>query len=57
VKVGDLIKLKKHGTLGIIVRMKKAAQVDDIQLYVTWVNTGKRGTCWGDEVEVISESR
>ena len=56
-KVGDLIKVKKNGTLGVVVRTEEAAQVDDTRLYVIWVNNGKRGMCWEDEVEILSESR
>jgi len=56
-KVGDLIKVKKYGTLGVVVRIQEAAQVDDTQLYVFWVNSGKRGMCWEDEVENLSASR
>jgi len=56
-EVGDLIKVKKYGTLGVVVRIQEAAQVDDTQLYVFWVNSGKRGMCWEDEVENLSASR
>ena len=56
-KVGDLIKVKKYGTLGVVIRIQEAAQVDDTQLYVFWVNSGKKGMCWEDEVENLSASR
>ena len=54
-KIGDLIRTKKHGSLGVIVRVLEAAQVDDTRFYVIWVSTGKRGMCWWDEVDVLSK--
>ena len=54
-QVGDLIRIRKYGTLGVVVRVHEAAQIDDTRLHVIWVSTGKRGMCWWDEVDVLSK--
>jgi len=53
-KVGDLIKFKKHGTLGIVIQIWEASQVDDSCFDVIWVDNGKRGTVWWNEADLIS---
>ena len=52
--IGDLIRFKKNGALGVIIRVQEAFQVDDPMYHVVWVGNGKRGACWWDEVDVLS---
>ena len=56
-EIGDLIRTKKHGTLGVVIEVQDAAQVDDQYLKVIWVNSGNRGGVFWDEVEILSETR
>ena len=56
-EIGDLIRTKKHGTLGVVIEVKEAAQVDDQYLNVILVNSGNRGGVFWDEVEILSETR
>ena len=56
-EIGDLIRTKKHGTLGVVIEVQEAAQVDDQYLKVIWVNSGNRGGVFWDEVEILSETR
>ena len=56
-EIGDLIRTKKHGTLGVVIEVQEASQVDDQFLKVIWINSGKRGGVFWDEVEILSESR
>ena len=56
-EIGDLIRTKKHGTLGVVIGVVEASQVDDQFLKVIWINSGNRGGVFWDEVEILSESR
>jgi hypothetical protein len=56
-EIGDLIRAKKHGTLGVVIGVVEASQVDDQFLKVIWINSGNRGGVFWDEVEVLSEAR
>jgi len=56
-EIGDLIKAKKHGALGVVIGVVEASQVDDQFLKVIWINSGNRGGVFWDEVEVLSEAR
>ncbi len=56
-EIGDLVRAKKYGTLGVVIEVKEASQVDDQYLKVVWVNSGKRGGVFWDEVDLLSESR
>ena len=56
-EIGDLIRTKKHGTLGVVIEVQEASQVDDQFLKVIWVNSGNRGGVFWDEVEILSETR
>ena len=56
-EIGDLVRTKKYGTLGVVIEVKEAAQVDDQYLNVIWVNSGNRGGVFWDEVEILSETR
>ena len=56
-EIGDLIRTKKHGTLGVVIEVKEAAQADDQYLNVIWGHSGTRGRVLWDEVEILSETR
>ena len=53
-QVGDLVKFKNNGMLGLVVKVVKR-RMDDI-LTVSWAD-GHVGTRYADELEVISASR
>jgi len=53
-QVGDLVKLKKNGMLGLVVRLSMD-HLGDKMYTISWMD-GHVGQCWGD-LEVISASR
>ena len=55
-KVGDLVRHKQGGWTGLVVRVEGAEGGHDPLFYIKWTEH-HRGTCWGEEIEVISESR
>jgi len=53
-KVGDLVKFKNNGMIGLVVKVVKR-RMDDI-LTISWVD-GHVGTRYADELELINASR
>jgi len=54
-RVGDLVKFKNDGHLGIVVKLAMDHLGD--QMYtISWMG-GHTGNRWADEVEVVSASR
>jgi hypothetical protein len=56
VQVGDLVKHKKNGHLGLITKIEYAADGHDPMHYIWWTD-GAKGACWKNEIEVINASR
>jgi hypothetical protein len=55
VKVGDLVKFKNNGMLGLVVKLAMVHLGDEMYT-ITWTD-GHTGPRWADELEVVSESR
>jgi len=60
VQVGDLVKHKKTGFVGLIVDCfeegRPDARLDSYIMWrIHWFN-GAKGSCWGGEFEVVSET-
>jgi hypothetical protein len=55
-QVGDLVKHKKNGHLGLITKIEYAADGHDPMHYIWWTD-GAKGACWKNEIEVINASR
>jgi len=54
-KIGDLVKFKNNGMIGLVVKLLMDHLGD--QMYtITWVD-GHTGNRWADELELISASR
>jgi len=54
-QVGDMIKHKKYGSTGIIIRLDDDNVTFGMPLIrVIWTSSNAAGACWPDEIEVIS---
>jgi hypothetical protein len=57
VKVGDVVKHKKYGSIGIIVRLEDDNVTSGLPLArIIWTSSSATGACWPDEIEVISSA-
>ena len=52
-QAGDMVKHKKYGSTGIVVRLEGVG----IPLArIIWTSSSATGACWPDEIEVISSA-
>ena len=56
-KVGDLVKHKRGGWIGLIVRVEITEGGHDPLYHIKWSDQYPDGRLWHDEIEIISESR
>ena len=56
-KVGDLVKHKRGGWIGLIVRVEITEGGHDPLYHIKWTDQYPDGRLWHDEIEIISESR
>jgi hypothetical protein len=54
-QVGDLVKHKQGGALGLIVRIEEAEGGHDPLFYVKWANE-HQSACWTQEIEIIKKN-
>jgi len=58
-QVGDLVKFKNNGILGLVVRIFRGPPsigLADTMYTILWMD-GHRGNRWADELEVINANR
>jgi len=56
VRVGDLVRHKRNGYIGIITKIEYAESYLRLLSYIMWTD-GAQGVCWKNEIEIISASR
>ena len=54
-KIGDLVKFKNNGMIGLVINVRME-HLGDRMYTIAWVD-GHTGNRWADELELINESR
>jgi len=54
-KIGDLVKHKRNGQLGLVIRIEIAMGGNDPFYHIQWANNSN-SACWNDEIEPVDKN-